>query len=51
MNLSQIRMVPVTVLGVASAASHQIPINPGQGVISYLYNILRVEMARRKCKE
>lgn len=51
MNLSQISMVPVTVLGVASAASHQIPINPGQGVISYLYNILRVEMARRKCKE
>ena len=50
-HLSQISMVPATILGVASEASYQIPITSGQGIISYVANTLRVEMARRKCKE
>jgi 3-deoxy-D-manno-octulosonate 8-phosphate phosphatase KdsC-like HAD superfamily phosphatase len=51
MHLSQISMAPIASIGVASEALHQIPIGPGHGIISYVANILRVEIARRKCKE
>jgi len=50
MHLAQISMVPKDVMGVASEASHQIPIAPGQGVLSYLANVLHVEIAKRKRK-
>lgn len=51
MHLAQISMAPTAAIGVATKASHQIPIAPGQGVISYVADTLRIEMARRKCKE
>ena len=51
MHSAQISMAPKSILGVASEAIHQIPTEPGHGVISYVAAALRSEIARRKCKE
>ena len=48
---AQISMVPQSIVGVASEATHQIPVESGHGVISYVAAALRNEIARRKFKE
>lgn len=50
MQLAQLSMVPASITEVASKAAYQMPIAPGQGVLSYVANTLHVEIERRKRK-